>query len=114
MDTNKLNVRREVGCDHCHTKTCESEKKQNSILYIYAMLLQLENTDKENVNKLLAFARQNHLQLSLVDDCDDNIFLPGKPLTPQQLNQLIETSRKSGTVSMTKAHRVIRTNCNAD
>ena len=78
------------------------------------MLLQLENTDKDNVNKLLAFARQNHLQLSLVDDNDDNFFLPGKPLMPQQLIQLIETSRKSGIISMTNAHQVIRTNYNAD
>ncbi len=90
------------------------EEKWNIILYIYAMLLQLKNTDKENVNKLLAFAHQNHLQLSLVDVCDDNIFLPGKPLTPQQLTHLIETSRKSGIVSMTDAHQVIRTNYNAD
>ncbi len=78
------------------------------------MLLQLENTDKDNVNKLLAFARQNHLQLSLVDDYEDNFFLPGRPLTPQQLTQLIEASRKSGIVTMVNAHQVIRKNYNAD
>ena len=44
------------------------------------MLLQLKNTDKDNVNKLLAFARQNHLQLSLVDDYEDNFFFLEDPL----------------------------------
>ncbi|MEP7255304.1 MAG: hypothetical protein ABI666_05980 [Ferruginibacter sp.] len=78
------------------------------------MLLQLENTDKDNINKLLAFARQNHLQLSVVDDSDDNFLLPGKPLTSQQLTQLIEDSRKSGIVSMADAHQVIRTNYHTD
>ena len=62
---------------------------------------------------LLAFARQNDLQLSLVDDCEDNLLLPGKPLTPQQLTQMIESSRKSGIVSMTDAHQVIRSTYNA-
>ena len=31
------------------------------------MLLQLDNTNKEDINKLLAFARQNNLELSLAD-----------------------------------------------
>ena len=78
------------------------------------MLLQLENTDKDNINKLLAFARQNHLQLSLIDDSEDNYLLPGKPLTAIQLTHLIENSRKSGIVTMSDAHKVIRTNYNAD
>ena len=77
------------------------------------MLLQLENTNRENINKLLAIARQNHLQLSLIDDCEDNLLLPGKPLTSQQLTQLIENSRKSGIVSMVDAHQVIRSTYNA-
>lgn len=45
------------------------------------MLLQLENTSNDNVDKLLAFARQNDLKLSLVDDDSNNYQLPGKPLT---------------------------------
>ena len=36
------------------------------------MLLQLENTDQANINKLLLFAKENHLQLSLVDDNEEN------------------------------------------
>ncbi len=77
------------------------------------MLLQLENTNQENVNKLLAFARQNHLDLSIVDDVISDYSLPGKPLTPQQLTQLIESSRKSGMISVTDAHQIARNNYNA-
>ncbi len=78
------------------------------------MLLQLENTNQENINKLLAFARQNNLKLSLIDEVEDNFLLPGKPLTQQQLTQLIENSRKSGLISMYDAHQVIRGKYNAD
>ena len=77
------------------------------------MLFQLENTDKEDVNKLLAFANQNHLKLSLVDD-NVEYHLPGKPLTDPQISQLIDSSRKSGTISMEDAHQTIRSNYNVD
>ena len=46
------------------------------------MLLQLENNSKEDVNKLLAFADQNEIKLSLVYD-SDQFHLPGKTLTDQ-------------------------------
>lgn len=78
------------------------------------MLFQLEDTSKESIDKLLAFAKQNHLQLSLVDDAEDNLFLPCKPLSDLQLSALIEKSRKSGMVSMQKAHEIIRNAYNAD
>lgn len=78
------------------------------------MLLQLENTNPENLNKLLTFARQNHLELTLVDDAATGYYLPGKPLDPQQLTQLIESSRKSGMISLQNAHHLIRNNYNAD
>ncbi len=74
------------------------------------MLLQLENTNPENINKLLSFARENHLELSVVDDINGSHFLPGKPLTPNQLTQIIENSRKSGMLSMENAHKEIRNN----
>ena len=32
----------------------------------------------------------------------------GKPLSPEQLTQLIEISRTSGTIAMDNAHRLIR------
>ncbi|MEO6329244.1 MAG: hypothetical protein ABIO55_09940 [Ginsengibacter sp.] len=75
------------------------------------MLLQLENAHRGDIDKLLAFAKQNHLKLSLLDD-SENYQLPGKPLTEQQITQLIEDSRKSGIISMQRAHKVIRNNYN--
>lgn len=77
------------------------------------MLLQLENTGKDDISKLLAFARKNNLQLSLIDEGEENLFLPGKPLTPEKLKQLIESSRRSGVISMQDAHQQIRNNYNA-
>ena len=77
------------------------------------MLLQLDNTNPESINKLLSFAKENYLQLSLVDDADGNYFLPGKPLTEPQLEQLIDSSRKSGVLSLKDAHQIIRNNYHA-
>lgn len=77
------------------------------------MLLQLENNSKEDANKLLAFAHQNQIKLSLVDE-SDQFHLPGKPLTDQQIAQLIESSRQSGIISIQHAHQAIRSNYNAD
>ncbi len=75
------------------------------------MLLQLENTSQEEVTKLLAFAQQNHLKLSLKDNTNQH-HLPGKPLTEVQLTSLIESSRKSGMITMHKAHQTIRNSYN--
>ncbi len=72
------------------------------------MLFQLNDTSKANIDKLLAFAKQNQLHLSLVDELADNLFLPGKALTPDKLMQMIEKSRKSGIIPMTEAHQIIR------
>ncbi len=77
------------------------------------MLLQLENTNQENINRLLEFAKQNKIELSLIDS-ETDYTLPGKPLTPQQLSELIESSRKSGIISMHDAHNLIRSKYNAD
>ncbi len=76
------------------------------------MLLQLKNTDKDNIDKLLAFAKQNHLQLSLIDDVENNILLPGNPLTPEELTKLIQKSRASGMITMENAHLKIRNSYN--
>ena len=50
------------------------------------MLLQIENSTPEAINKLLSFAKENKIQLSLLDDETDNYALPGKLLSNQQLN----------------------------
>ena len=72
------------------------------------MLFQLNDTSKDNINKLLDFAKQNHLPLSLIDDTDNSLFLPGKPLTPDELTKMIEKSRNSGMIRMQNAHQIIR------
>lgn len=78
------------------------------------MLLQLEETHQEDVNKLLAFAKSNNLKLSLVDESENNFLLPGKPLTEEQLLQLINQSRNGKMISMTNAHKIIGSYYNAD
>ena len=72
------------------------------------MLLQLENTNEEDINKLLNFAKQNHLELSVIDDNKNDYFLPGKPLSDSELMKLIENSRKSGSITLDDAHNTIR------
>lgn len=76
------------------------------------MLLQLENTDTEALNKLLNFARQNQLELSVIDSKKDDYFLLGKPLSEAELTKLIEDSRKSGQSEMSDAHKVLRNRFN--
>lgn len=72
------------------------------------MLLQLENAPKIEIQKLLAFAKEHHLQLSIVAVAKSKSYLPGKPLSAKELNRLIKKSRKSGTASMEKAHQEAR------
>ena len=78
------------------------------------MLLQLENTSDANVKKLLDYARELNLHLRLVEQDESKTALPGKPLSESALQSMIESSRKSGTISMEDAHNTIRKNFNAD
>ena len=78
------------------------------------MLLQLENTPKANIQKLFTFAKENGLHLSMVDADKTKTYLPGAALTAKETKQLIEHSRKSGTVSMEKAHKQIRKKLNGN
>jgi hypothetical protein len=78
------------------------------------MPFELENTNVETINKLFDFAKRNQLKLSIVADDKNNYFLPGRPLSSSELAQLIERSRKSGSISFEEAHSAIRTNFNAD
>ena len=71
------------------------------------MLLQLENSHQDDINKLLAFAKTNNLKLTLIDDSETDYLLPGKPLTDDQLTQLINSSRNSDMISMKKAHEIL-------
>ncbi len=78
------------------------------------MLINIENTTQQSIDKLKEFASQHHLKLSFIDDNENNYWLPGKPLTEKELTDLIEKSRKSGMISMKDAHNLIRQNKNAD
>ncbi len=72
------------------------------------MLFHLENASQDNIKKLIEFAAQNNLKLSLVDEVENNYVFPGKPLTPGQLTELVENSRRSEMIAMDDAHRIIR------
>ena len=78
------------------------------------MLLQLENTDSDSLKKLMDYARQLNLRLSLIDEQSQSSSLPGKPLSAANLRALIETSRQSGTISMNDAHAALRKKFDAD
>ena len=78
------------------------------------MLLQLQQASGDNIEKLMAYAKQNNMQLSVIDDMEDNYFLPGKPLTNQALTNMITKGRTSGTMSMDDVHNTIRKNHHAD
>ncbi|MGI8634431.1 MAG: hypothetical protein ACR2KZ_03410 [Segetibacter sp.] len=87
-------------------------RKINKFVYL-PMLFQLENTQQDDVNKLLDFAKQNNLNLSFIDNNDEH-YLPGKPLNDAEIAALIEGSRNSGTILMQDAHQIIRKNYDAD
>ena len=78
------------------------------------MLLQLEKIKKADLQKLFAYAKQNSLQLSLVDADKTKTYLPGEALSAKEQKQLIATSRKSGTISLEKAHQQIRKKLNGN
>ena len=77
------------------------------------MLINIENTNEQTLNKLKEFAKENQIKLSFIDD-DNNYWLPGKPLSDKELTDLIEKSRSSGRISMTDADNLIRQTKNAD
>ena len=77
------------------------------------MLINIENTNEQTLNKLKEFAKENQIKLSFIDD-DNNYWLPGKPLSDKELTDLIEKSRSSGRISMKDADNLIRQTKNAD
>lgn len=78
-----------------------------------SMLLQLENTSAAKLKALLAYAQQLNLQLRVIEQEENNVALPGKPLSAEALKSLIESSRNSGTINMKTAHDLIRNKFNA-
>ena len=73
------------------------------------MLLQLENANQDEINMLSKFARQNQLDLSLIEDAIAmvNALLPKQPMSVARLTLLIKKSRKSGMIEMADAHLII-------
>jgi molybdenum cofactor biosynthesis enzyme MoaA len=77
------------------------------------MLVNIENTNEQSISKLVEFAKEHQMKLSFIDDKND-YWLPGKPLTENELTQVIEKSRTRGMISMKDAHTIIRQNKHAD
>jgi hypothetical protein len=78
------------------------------------MLLQLDGNKKNEIDMLLEYAKQQHINLSVIDGGNSEFYLPGKPLTDEELTSLITKSRNSGVISLTEVHQTIRSNYNAD
>lgn len=78
------------------------------------MLLQLQQPSSDKIDKLLAYAKQNNMELSVIDDNEDNYFLPGKPLSEQALTHIITNGRTTGTIQMDELHNAIRKKYHAD
>jgi hypothetical protein len=78
------------------------------------MLLQLKESKKADVQKLIAFAKENSLHLTIVDADKSKTYLPGEALKEKEIKELITKSRKSGTVSLEKAHKQIRKKLNGN
>ena len=78
------------------------------------MLLQLQQASSDKIEKLMAYAKQNNMELSVIDDMEDDYFLPGKPLSDQALTNMITKGRTSGTILMDDVHNAIRKTYHAD
>lgn len=72
------------------------------------MLLSFNFSNETALHKLFEFAKLNKLDLKMLYEDDATIYLPGKALNKKQLKSVIEKSRKSGTVSMKDAGKIIR------
>lgn len=79
-----------------------------SWIYLYDMLLELLNTEADQLKQLLDWARKNDIQLSPLDQDDKNMSLPGRPLSNFELEELIKTGRMSGQIELNEAHELIR------
>ena len=91
------------------------------------MLLKLDDTNKKDLKKLMEYAREHNIQLSVVEE-DVGVYglaehptrkaniqydqsspgLPGNALSSVELENMIEEGRKEPKISMTDAHTIIR------
>jgi hypothetical protein len=78
------------------------------------MLLQLEDANDGSLKKLLDYASKLKLRLRVIAADKNSLFLPGKALSDNELKAIIESSRKSGVISMKTAHKAIRDSFNED
>lgn len=76
------------------------------------MLINIENINEISLQKLIEFAKAHEMKLSFIDDEKNNYWLPGRPLTDEELTSIVEKSRSSGKISMEDAHSIIRKNKN--
>ena len=76
------------------------------------MLLELEFKDEASLKKLMEYALQLNIKMSLIDDFDelgDNPALPGKPYTQKEIQNIVEDSLDSGNpIDMKTAFESIR------
>jgi len=78
------------------------------------MLLQLQQASSDKIEKLMAYAKQNNIKLSVIEDMEGAYFLPGKPLSEQALTNMITKGRSTGTLTLDKVHDAIRKTHHAD
>jgi hypothetical protein len=78
------------------------------------MPLKVVSKNKSIVCTLLEYAEKRHISVSVVDGKNSEFYLPGKPLTDEELTSLITKSRNSGEISLICAHQIIRNSYNAD
>ena len=78
------------------------------------MLLQLQQANNDNLEKLMDYAKQNNIELSVIDNIEENYSMPGKPLSKQTIKLIISKGRTNGTILMENVHNAIRKNNHAD
>jgi hypothetical protein len=78
------------------------------------MLLNVTSKSETDLQKLMAFAKEHHIELSFVDEDMTKLYLPGKSLSERAQKKLIKDSRSSGKISLHEAHHAIKLKFNGD
>ena len=74
------------------------------------MLLELQDSDMSRIEILLQWANNNGIHLSLLDENMDLSYIPGKPYSEEEIQNIISKSRNSGTIELKDAHNLIYKN----